>query len=184
MPLTIEKSIDDFIQRFVDSHRQHNQELTVQFDSQWVSPCHTAVGNDGDTVVWTPQLREIDHDFESLQSALELAIDPQLKVFYSRYWSENIQARNERGQLTLLFPWNEDDFTRFQQNLVGHVLMKRRLQQPDTLFFAVTDEDDFILTVENQSGRVMLEQVGIEPTEVIANDLREFLQTLTPTLPD
>ena len=58
--------------------------------------------------------------------------------------------------------------------------MKRRLRQRDTLFFAVTDEDDFVLSVLNETGEVVLERVGKEPQEILATDLTSFLQSLKP----
>jgi SecY interacting protein Syd len=58
--------------------------------------------------------------------------------------------------------------------------MKRRLRKPDTFFIAVTDEEDFIISVDNASGNVMLEQVGVEPTDILANSLTEFLQSISP----
>jgi SecY interacting protein Syd len=66
--------------------------------------------------------------------------------------------------------------------LVGHILMKRRLKQPETLFIALTDEDDFILTVDNASGEVVLEQVGLLPKEVVAPNLEVFIQSLQPSV--
>ena len=100
--------------------------------------------------------------------------------YYSAYWSDNLNAQTSKGNLQLLQPWNQDDFERLQQNLVGHILMKRRLKQPETLFIALTDEDDFILTVNNTSGEVMLEQVGLIPKEVVAPNLAAFIQSLQP----
>ena len=76
--------------------------------------------------------------------------------------------------------WNDDDAERLQQNLIGHVLMKRQLKQPETLFFALTDEEDFIVSVDNASGQVVLEQVGKPAQQVLAQDLAEFLATLQP----
>ncbi len=184
MPLTLEKSLDDFMQRYVELHQAHQRPLLIEYDSQWISPCHDQSGQDGEEIIWVPKLRQETSDLASLSSALEMDIDPQFCQFISRYWSDNINAKNDRGSLTLLFPWNHDDFERLQQNLVGHVLMKRRLQQAETLFFAVTDEDDFILSIENSTGRVVLEQVGLEPCEVIADNLAVFLSSLTPILTD
>ena len=75
---------------------------------------------------------------------------------------------------------SEEDFERLQQNLIGHLLMKQRLKQPPTLFFGLTDEDDFILSVDNASGEVVLEQVGKLPTRCLAPDLATFVDGLTP----
>jgi SecY interacting protein Syd len=82
----------------------------------------------------------------------------------------------------LLQPWNQGDFERLQQNLVGHILMKRRLKQPETFFIALTDEDDFILTVDNASGEVMLEQVGLLPKELVAPNLATFITSIVPSV--
>ena len=64
---------------------------------------------------------------------------------------------------------------------MGQILMKRRLKQRETLFIGLTDEDDFILTVDNMSGKVMLEQVGLLPKEVVAPNLAVFIQSLKPS---
>ena len=60
--------------------------------------------------------------------------------------------------------------------------MKQRLGQAPTLFFGLTDEEDFILTVVNESGEVALEQVGKEPSQILAPSLAAFLERLTPTM--
>jgi len=46
----------------------------------------------------------------------------------------------------------------------------------------LTDEEDFILTVVNESGEVALEQVGKEPSQILAPSLAAFLEQLTPTM--
>jgi SecY interacting protein Syd len=184
--LNIQTALDQFVVQYIDAHRQQNQELLIQFDPSWPSACYQLEAQTtpkaGDWVNWLPVRRAEDASLQALEQALELTIHPQLHHFYCGYWSENLQAVAQQGELTLLFAWNDNDFDRFLQNLVGHVLMKRRLNQPETLFFAVTDEEDFILTVNNATGEVMLEQVGLEPTEVLAKDLATFIAGLTPKL--
>ena len=51
-----------------------------------------------------------------------------------------------------------------------------------TLFFGLTDEEDFILTVVNESGEVALEQVGREPAKILAPSLAVFIEQLTPAI--
>lgn len=181
-------TLDEALQTFVDNtlrlHQSQAHPMTVQYDPDWPSPCYQEAGNPGDWVAWRPVKREDSPSFTDLESALELSLQPELKRYFSGFWSENLNASTKRGRLQLLLPWNEADFERYMQNLVGHVLMKRRLGQAMTLFFAVTDEEDFILTVNNQSGEVMLEQVGLEPQEVLASSLTDFIASLTPELAD
>ncbi|WP_431130321.1 SecY-interacting protein Syd, partial [Flagellimonas flava] len=81
-----------------------------------------------------------NHDLQALVDGLGLQPDKQLESYYTRYYGDNLNARTTRGDLQLLVPWNQDDLIRLQENLIAHVMMKRRLRQAETLFFAVTDE--------------------------------------------
>lgn len=178
--MELHSALDGFIQRFIENHRTEEHSLVIQYDENWLSPCYQEQGQQDQWVKWLPVQREQHASLVDLEQALQIDIHPHLREYYTAYWSDNIDAKAEKGNLQLLFPWNQDDFIRLQQNLVGHVLMKRRLKQADTLFFAVTDEDDFILTVHNETGHVMLEQVGLEPQEILANSLAEFIDSLQP----
>ena len=78
--------------------------------------------------------------------------------------------------------WSKADFERLQQNLIGHLMMKARLKQSPTLFFAVTDEEDLNIVIDNIKGNVALEYVGKEPHKVLATSLAEFISQTTPSL--
>lgn len=175
-------ALDDFIQKYRDAAKQHPEMLVVEFDSDWPSECYCQSASTGDRVDWQPIKRTGDSNFGDLETALEMKIHQDVVSFYSAYWSDNLNAMTNKGELQLLQPWNQQDFERLQQNLIGHILMKRRLRQPETFFVALTDEDDFILTVNNSSGEVMLEQVGLIPKEIVAPSLAAFIQTLQPSL--
>lgn len=58
--------------------------------------------------------------------------------------------------------------------------MKQRLKQDETIFFAVTDEEDMIISVDNNNGEVWVERVGCKPHKKISDSLVEFLRQLTP----
>lgn len=172
----ISQAFDTFVQQYC----QVQQPQLIEYDPAWPSDCYQQSSNVGEMVPWQPVLRAPMGNFDDLEKALDMSLDPQLKVFFGRYWSDNLDAKTARGSLQLLQAWNADDFARLQQNMIGHVLMKRRLKQAETVFFALTDEDDFILSVEQTGGQVVLEQVGLEPREVLAENLSAFLSSLQP----
>lgn len=178
-------ALDTFMQRYVETAKENPQMLVVEYDKDWPSDCYLAAGsfaskNSGDSADWQPIKRTGVANFKDLENALEMNIHQDVISYYSAYWSDNLSAETDQGYLQLLQPWNPSDFERLQQNLVGHILMKRKLKQPETLFFALTDEEDFMLTVDNASGEVMLEQVGLLPKEVLAPNLATFIQSLQP----
>ncbi|WP_339722935.1 SecY-interacting protein [uncultured Paraglaciecola sp.] len=173
-------ALDEFVEKYVSAAKKHPEMLVVEYDSDWPSDCYRDSGKTGESVSWQPVKRSEGANFKDLETALEMKIHPDVVSYYSAYWSDNLNAKTNKGYLQLLQPWNQGDFERLQQNLIGHILMKRRLQQPETFFVALTDEDDFILTVNNSSGEVMLEQVGLIPKEVVAPNLAVFIQSLQP----
>lgn len=180
MSTSVESALDGLVERLKQVHQQEDVPMVVQFDPRWSSPTHTENAQEGEWVEWQPVIRQEAVSFDALEEALELAIHPDLKAYFAYLWSDNIKGKTKKGELDLLFPWNPEDFERLQQNLVGHVLMKRRLGQGVTLFFAVTDEEDFIITLDNTTGQVMLEQVGLEPTQSLASSLSDFIQSVQP----
>lgn len=175
-------ALDEFVEKYLTAANQHPEMTMVEYDNEWPSDCYVAAGNAGDRVAWRPIKRRGLAKFSDLENALDMKIHPDVISFYSAYWSDNLSAETSKGYLQLLQTWNQDDFERLQQNLVGHILMKRRLKQPETFFIALTDEDDFILTVDNSSGEVVLEQVGLLPKEVVAPNLAVFIQSLQPSV--
>lgn len=175
-------ALDDFVERYLVTAKKHPEMLAVEYDNEWPSDCYTTLGNTGDSVNWQPIKRSGLANFSDLQKALEMTIHQDIISYYSAYWSDNLNAETDKGYLQLLQPWNQGDFERLQQNLIGHILMKRRLKQPETFFIALTDEDDFIITLNNSSGEVMLEQVGLLPKEVLAPNLAVFIQSLQPSM--
>ena len=91
-----------------------------------------------------------------------------------------LAAEHSRGKLLLLMVWNSDDVKRLQENIIGHIIMKRRLKQRETVFFATTEDDDILLSVLNGSGEVFLERVGQEVSEKLADNLASFIAQLQP----
>ncbi|MFC3093103.1 SecY-interacting protein [Alteromonas sediminis] len=177
--MDVHQALAEFVEKFCTQVDESKRQ--IQFDSDWPSPCILEEhAEDGQLVTWKPVLQDAGQSFDNLESALELTIHPDIKAFYTLFWSDPLSAKAEQGNCELLQAWNQEDFHRLQENLIGHVLMKRRLKQAVTFFIGLTDEEDFILSVDNDTGQVCLEQVGCEPTRVLAPSISAFLQGLDP----
>ena len=113
---------------------------------------------------------------------MALLVRQDIKTYFTTFYSETLHATCSEGRLSLLFPWNNDDFQRLQENIIGHVLMKRKLKQTVSIFFAVTDDDDYILSLANDSGAVWVERVGREPLKKLSDSLPDFIYMLTPDI--
>lgn len=156
----------------------------IDADPDWPSPCEMKSGTE---VRWQPieQSRVLGDEslnFQNIEQALDIKLDSQYQTFFTLYFADRFNASHEKGQLQYLQAWSVQDFERLQQNLIGHLMMKSKLKQPATLFFAVTDEDDLNIVIENDTGKVSLEYVGKEPHQVLANSLAEFIADTTPVL--
>jgi SecY interacting protein Syd len=188
MALSICEQLDNFVSSYVENADEGV--LSIPYDKEWPSLCYKSEseqgrqgqqGLRGEIVPWQPVRQTQPLSFDNVGSALELTLDSDYCTYFTRYFSNNLIATAPQGECELLQVWNEEDFERLQQNLIGHLLMKQRLEQAPTLFFGLTDEEDFILTVINKTGEVALEQVGMEPKEILAPSLATFLSTLKPS---
>lgn len=178
------------LDRFVSAYAARYPRLEEVFDGEWRSPCELGepFQNPGgeQRVLWRP-LRRPDgaDDFQGLENALEMPIHPDIKAYYGRYWSAGLEATAPQGHVSLLLLWNEQDARRLVENLIGHALAKRRARSPFTVFFACTEPgSDLFLSVDNDSGRVVLEVPGQKPQRVVAESLADFLDTLDPAPPE
>ena len=185
------QTLIDFGQNYCREHKIHAGYLPiVEHDEDWVSPCELDL-HDTNHKYWQPF--EISNDennandesilsFANVESALDLELHPDIKTYFTTIFSHELEAECSEGQLSLLLAWNKDDFSRLQENIIGHILMKRRLKQDETVFFAVTDEEDLIISIINSTGEVWVERVGCKPHKKISNSLGEFIKQLTPKI--
>lgn len=163
---------------FVESYQKQHPTLLSWVDPEHHSPCQYGEVLDGE-VHWRPVKAVPTLDLAKTQHALELEFPEQLTEFYTSYFGGGLKVQHERGELELLMSWHQADFERLQQNIIAHILMKRRLKQRETVFIAATDHDDYLISVLVATGEVYLEKVGMEVKDLLAPDLATFLQQLS-----
>tara|TARA_B110000881_G_C18555551_1_gene506683 strand:+ start:1002 stop:1589 length:588 start_codon:yes stop_codon:yes gene_type:complete len=180
----LSESLQAFANDYITQYQNTYQTLPITFlDKDFPSPCEQQVISSADAedkVYWKPSVIDDKISFTDVESALEISFHPDIKTYFSTLYSESMSATCSDGALSLLFAWNEDDFKRLQENLIGHVLMKQKLKQKITLFFGLTDEEDMILSLMNDTGEVWVERVGCEPVKKISDSLTDFIQQITP----
>ena len=173
----------NFVEKYSKKHQETHGHLPLaEFDEEWVSPCQQEK-YDEKHVLWKPVLPTQALQFDNVENALEIELHSDIKTYFTTLYGDSAHAKSDDGYLSLLLPWNYDDFQRLQENIIGHVLMKQKLKQVLTVFFAVTDEDDLILSVVNETGEVWVERVGCEPHKKVANSLAEFISELSLYIP-
>ena len=183
MATPAERALDAFFQRLTDWHGDDTgHALRVPFDPDWPSPAQFGDPDSGGQVAWTAVRQSPPCSFADLENALELSVHPDAWTFYTRYFGAHVDASFQSGNLSLLFPWNEEDFRLVTGNLIGHALEKRRVRQPFTVFFANIDDGRF-LSIDNDSGKVMLEVLGARKPYDVADSLAGFLDRLDPPVP-
>ncbi|MCH1924674.1 SecY-interacting protein [Shewanella sp. C32] len=130
-------------------------------------------------VQWCHVARTEAGSFDNVRQALEIELHQDIEAFYGSHWAGPLHFDAPWGVGELLQVWNEDDFARLQQNLIGHLMMKRKLKQAPSWFIGVTDSDDMIC-VKNEEGSVWLERPGQEPSTLLAPSIEAFLQQIQP----
>ncbi len=182
-PCELTQSLLLFSKNYLFEYQERYQHLPlIEKDEQWPSPC-LVNDYDDEHQHWQPCEVEGKLTFDNVEQALELTIHDDFKTYFMTLYSDTLDASCDEGGLSLLFAWSEDDFQRLQENVIGHILMKRKLKQPVTLFFALTDDENIILTLDNDTGEVWVEKVGKKAHKKVANSLNDFVNTLLPRIP-
>lgn len=173
------QALKTFIERTLEL--TDNRELTAPFDPEWRSPCE--LHQDTGLTYWRPSEQAPPVSFAGLENALECDIHADIKSYYGNYWSGTLEADSEEGRVSLIQLWNQEDFDRLIANLIGHALAKQRLRQPLTIFFANTEPDsEMFLSIDNNSGRILLEEPGKPPLREVDSDINRFIERLTPQI--
>ncbi|MBA6391407.1 SecY-interacting protein [Colwellia sp. BRX10-3] len=169
----------DYLQAY--QHRFEHLPITHK-DEDWASPCEQG-DHEEDFSLWHPIKVDEALTFDNVEAALEVKLHDDIKQYFTAIYSDSLDASCVEGDLSLLFAWSEKDFARLQENIIGHILMKTKLKQKLTIFFAITDDDDHIISLDNETGSVWVEKVGCNPHKKIADTLAEFILQLTPRIP-
>ena len=185
-------SVEEALCEFVSHYQKSYPRLEEAFDPQWRSPCELGspfTGEDGvERILWQPLKCHPDTiaaDFSGIERALELAIHPDIKSYYGTFFSGGLEAEAPDGHVSLILLWNHEDYERLTKNLIGHALAKRQVKSPLTVFFACTETDsDLFLSIDNESGAILLEKPGAKPLRQVADSMAVFLDELVPAPPE
>ena len=172
--MSIRENLVQIYQQIVQSaEKQTNEPPRVFFDEQWPSPCEIEGTVNQQSVAW--QQISQNGNMKALADALEVQFPESLIEYFGSFYSDNLVAKYDDHHVCLLQAWSEEDFDRLLQNITGHVLMKRRLKQADTVFFATTEEEDLLIVMKISDGSIWLEYLGKEPHHQLANTMDAFL---------
>ncbi|MFE8730221.1 SecY-interacting protein Syd, partial [Aeromonas hydrophila] len=99
-----------------------------QWESEWRSPCQLGEPVDGQ-ISWRPHLRSEPGDFTAMNEALELQLHPAATTLFGHWFSRPVPCLFKGLRLELILPWNEADLDLLKENLIGHLLMLRKLKR-------------------------------------------------------
>jgi len=177
MTSTVTTALDRFLKTALTNNQDRGFELSP--DPEWPSPCEYL---EEDKHLWRPVKQDPAISFEGLSHALELDIHPDIQAFYGSFFSESFNASASEGELVLLQLWSPRDFDRLRENLIGHALAKRRLKHDFTVFIGTTDTELF-LSIDNNTGCILLEEPGKKPLKQVDDNVTSFLNRLSPIGP-
>ncbi len=171
----VKSSLERFINKALEV--TPDRYFVSDHDPEWRSACEFHQ-QDGQTH-WRPIEQSKPLDFSGLGNAADAEIHPDIQAYFSAFWSGSLQGKTEEGLVSLIQLWNEEDFTRLLENLIGHLLMKNRAKLPFTVFFATTEpESELFLSIENATGRILLEEPGKPPIREVDDNIINFLHRL------
>ncbi|RKF18109.1 SecY-interacting protein Syd [Alginatibacterium sediminis] len=130
-----------------------------------------------DTARWN-YVKRTPADFSDIETALETKLHSSIKDFYGLFYGGHWTGYFRSLSVQLVGVWDNDDFDIFAKNMISHILMQRRLKQKDSVFVASTNDDMVVVSIDNESGELILERLGQGRLKLLAPNLDQFLQQL------
>lgn len=173
-------ALDLFLSKYQQAYVDQLGEQPRYYAQEQESDCVVGEMDSDGAVFWQGIVRENPGQFDNVESALELTLCPEINTFYGRHFSAPLFFDSQWGSGELIQVWNQTDFEYLQQNIIGHLMMKKKLKQEPTWFIGVLDDEDKMLTVNNSDGSVWVEIPGELQSTKLAESLDEFISLLTP----
>lgn len=172
-------ALSDFTQRYCAQWQQDTGHAAASRDLYGIpSPCIVATHDD--EIWWHPLPFTLARNLDAVERALDIRLQPAVVALFTAQFAGDMSGTFAGQALSLVQVWSEEDFVRVQENLIGHLVMKRRLKQAPTLFIATTDSELEVISVCNLTGEVILEQLGTAKRQILAPSLENFLISLQP----
>lgn len=173
-------ALKSLFKRYMDLFLEHGENgPSIHYDSEWLSPCISGSKNQHNEVHWKPVEKEEQNLFVDIEKALDVSFHPSVIGFYGNFWSDGIWGTYEGKEIALIQVWNEDDLDMLRKNMLGHAFAKGKNRQSLTLFIGCTDGEE-IVSVNNETGEVIMEIPGKKPQQLLADSLADFLDKFIP----
>jgi len=173
------QALNDFTRRYCAQWQQDTGHAPASCDLHGIpSPCILA--SQEEEVWWQPQPFTLAKNLDSVERALDIQLQPAVVALFTAQFAGDMTGTFDGQTVSLIQVWSEDDFLRVQENLIGHLVMKRRLKHSPTLFIATTDSELEVVSVCNLTGEVILEQLGTKKRQILSPSLESFLISLQP----
>ena len=175
------EALQAFTQRYCAAWQQQRASLPRSEELYGIpSPCVN--GTDDDGVFWQPQPFSLAQNISAVERALDIVVQQPLHSYYTTQFAGDMTGRFADETLTLLQTWSEEDFQRVQENLIGHLVVQKRLKLAPTLFIATLESERDVISVCNLSGEVIKETLGTAKRITLSPSLASFLSHLEPVL--
>lgn len=174
----LDNTLTQFTQRYVDLWQKtfnHEPKSTELYGIS--SPCITMTNDKA--VFWLPVMAT-HFSLNIVEQVMNITLHTDAHLYYETQYAGDMSAQWDNLTLTLIQVWNDEDFSRLEQNLIAHLTMQKKLKRQPSIFIGTTDDATKIITIDNLTGKIILDNLVENQLHILANDLNSFLSQLKP----
>lgn len=179
MKRSTDNAIDHFFARYLALVRATTHDLPVaEYDPALRSPCEIGRVDDEGMTRWRPVRREEPADCSILSAVVGEPIHPDVRAWYSRWWSFPLEAAWGDDVLLPVVASGPIEFSQRLESAARYALACRNAGRPVAVPVAVRVLGGCV-TVRHSDGAVRIDAQGCA-ADIIADSLTVLLDRLVP----
>ncbi|MGG4489603.1 SecY-interacting protein Syd [Metabacillus idriensis] len=175
--MEVKKALEQYFKELINVwDKKYGTYPKAPWDEEIDTLLYLSHPDDEEYVYWKPIEKSDLDDFTEIEKKLDLTIHPEIKEYFNSYWFLNLQGFYgsrlvnlepvEPGKHILEF---FEALKKFEENNGGEL---RFIQ------IGFVSPEDMAITIDNETGKIFIEDFETEENELLANSLTELIGNL------
>jgi hypothetical protein len=175
--MSVKKALNKYFKELLDYwNRKYGTLPKTSWDEDVNPLLFQAEPDEEEYIYWKPKLKDRHEDFDKIEKMIGITINSTVKEYFDSYWFLEIEGFYNSKRINLEPNEPDKDIVRYFQN------MKQYEKNIGNLFryiqIGVISPEDMSIAVDNETGKIVIQDYETGNVEVMAESLEELIEGL------